>query len=246
MNNGGRNRFSCQISHIQPNWHCTQIQFNSARFFLFSIFFCCCAQFQFISLILHSASVQQTTRKIKTSQTVCFFFFFFAINFVVLLFFVNAFDSSGNECVCVRVCIEICAFLRLLLFECDQEWVFSFNYSMCWHTIALKMNTSYLAYAHYSVLFAIPLDVFISFCLYLSFLWIVVHFARRSISFATVVFIKLNFLMIRSVSLSHSLGSIPVCHESFVFRSLVFLWSIRAKMASLVTPIAQSLYRQVY
>lgn len=145
----------------------------------------------------------------------------------------------------VCVCIKICAFLRLLLFECDQEWVFSFNYSMCWHTIALKMNTSYLVYAHYSLLFAIPLDVFVSCRFYLSFLWIVAHFARRSISFATVIFIKIKFLIVLSVS--PSFDAILDGHESFLFRSFVFLWTIRAsKMASSVTPIAQRLYRQVY
>lgn len=93
----------------------------SVHFFFRSVFGA--AHFQFISLILHSASVQETTKKIELF-----------IRFSLLLLF-HFFECSGGnvKSVCVCVCIFETAIVQMW-----SRMGSSFNYSMCLYTIALN------------------------------------------------------------------------------------------------------------
>lgn len=105
---------------LLSNFSWTFQQFNFGSLFFRSVFGA--AHFQFISLILHSASVQETTKKIELF-----------IRFSLLLF--HFFECSGGnvKSVCVCVCISETAIVQMW-----SRMGSSFNYSMCLYTIALN------------------------------------------------------------------------------------------------------------
>lgn len=106
---------------LLSNFSWTIQQFNFGSLFFRSVFGA--AHFQFISLILHSASVQETTKKIELF-----------IRFSLLLLF-HFFECSGGnvKSVCVCVCISETAIVQMW-----SRMGSSFNYSMCLYTIALN------------------------------------------------------------------------------------------------------------